>query len=67
MGVAVGSLQHKVAVVTGASRGAGRALAEDANVLEKSGEVLTVGDLAREYGFTDVDGREPAGFRMPKG
>ena len=42
-----------------------RALAEDTNVLEKSGGVFTVGDLAREYGFTDVDGRQPAAFRMP--
>lgn len=42
-----------------------RALAEDANVLAKSGGVFTVGDLAREYGFTDVDGRQPAAFRMP--
>lgn len=42
-----------------------RALAEDANVMAKSGEVLTVGDLAREYGFTDVDGRQPAAFRFP--
>jgi NAD(P)-dependent dehydrogenase (short-subunit alcohol dehydrogenase family) len=42
-----------------------RALAEDERVMEKSGQVLTVGDLAREYGFTDTDGRQPAGFRMP--
>jgi len=44
-----------------------RALAEDADLMRRSGEVFTVGDLAREYGFTDVDGRQPAGFRMPKG
>jgi NAD(P)-dependent dehydrogenase (short-subunit alcohol dehydrogenase family) len=43
-----------------------RALAEDENVMQKSGEVLTVGDLAREYDFTDIDGRQPAAFRMPK-
>jgi NAD(P)-dependent dehydrogenase (short-subunit alcohol dehydrogenase family) len=42
-----------------------RTLAEDPNVLEKSGQLLTVGDLAQEYGFTDVDGRQPAAFRMP--
>jgi hypothetical protein len=24
-----------------------------------------VGDLAREYGFTDVDGRQPPAFEMP--
>jgi NAD(P)-dependent dehydrogenase (short-subunit alcohol dehydrogenase family) len=42
-----------------------RALAEDADVMRRSGQVFTVGDLAREYGFTDVDGRKPEGFRMP--
>ena len=44
-----------------------RALATDPNVLAKSSEVFAVGDLAREYGFTDVDGRQPEGFRFPKG
>ena len=34
------------------------ALAADANILAKSGRVLTVGQLATEYGFTDVDGRQ---------
>jgi NAD(P)-dependent dehydrogenase (short-subunit alcohol dehydrogenase family) len=34
------------------------ALAADANVLAKSGRVLTVGELAPEYGFTDVGGRQ---------
>jgi NAD(P)-dependent dehydrogenase (short-subunit alcohol dehydrogenase family) len=42
-----------------------RALAEDPDVMRRSGEMFTVGDLAREYGFTDVDGGQPAGFRMP--
>jgi NAD(P)-dependent dehydrogenase (short-subunit alcohol dehydrogenase family) len=40
------------------------ALAADRDVLAKSGEVLTVGELAREYGFTDVDGSQPAAFRL---
>jgi NAD(P)-dependent dehydrogenase (short-subunit alcohol dehydrogenase family) len=44
-----------------------RSLAEDANVMEKSGQLFTVGDLAREYGFTDVDGRQPVAFRFPSG
>ncbi|MBV9282220.1 MAG: SDR family NAD(P)-dependent oxidoreductase, partial [Chloroflexi bacterium] len=35
---------------------AAAALAADPNVLARSGSVLTAGDLAREYGFTDVDG-----------
>jgi hypothetical protein len=42
------------------------ALAADPRVLERSGRVLAVGDLAREYGFTDVDGRQPETFRLPK-
>ena len=42
-----------------------RALAEDANVMNKSGQLFTVGDLAQEYGFTDIDGRQPAAFRFP--
>ena len=33
------------------------ALAADPNVLEKTGKIHFVGNLAREYGFTDVDGR----------
>jgi NAD(P)-dependent dehydrogenase (short-subunit alcohol dehydrogenase family) len=34
------------------------ALAGDANVMAKSRRVLTVGELAAEYGFTDVNGRQ---------
>jgi NAD(P)-dependent dehydrogenase (short-subunit alcohol dehydrogenase family) len=41
------------------------ALAADREVMRKSGEVLEVGALAREYGFTDVDGTQPAPFRLP--
>jgi NAD(P)-dependent dehydrogenase (short-subunit alcohol dehydrogenase family) len=40
------------------------ALAEDARAIEKTGQVLEVGALAREYGFTDVDGSQPAPFRI---
>jgi NAD(P)-dependent dehydrogenase (short-subunit alcohol dehydrogenase family) len=40
------------------------ALATDANVMAKSGRVLTVGDLAKEYGFTDVDGRQLPPFQI---
>ncbi len=43
-----------------------RALAEDPDVMRHTGKAVTVGDLAREYGFTDIDGRQPAAFRMPK-
>jgi dehydrogenase/reductase SDR family member 1 len=35
------------------------ALASDPNVMEKSGRALVAAALAREYGFTDVDGKQP--------
>jgi NAD(P)-dependent dehydrogenase (short-subunit alcohol dehydrogenase family) len=35
------------------------ALAADPNVRRKSGAALYVGDLADEYGFTDLDGSQP--------
>ncbi|MGN6792737.1 MAG: SDR family NAD(P)-dependent oxidoreductase [Streptosporangiaceae bacterium] len=38
------------------------ALAADDNVLAKSGQVLTTPALAREYGFTDVDGTQVSVF-----
>lgn len=41
------------------------ALADDPRVAERSGGCFTAGDLARAYGFTDVDGRQPPGFRLP--
>jgi NAD(P)-dependent dehydrogenase (short-subunit alcohol dehydrogenase family) len=34
------------------------ALAADPKVLQKTGKIHFVADLAREYGFTDVDGRQ---------
>jgi hypothetical protein len=34
-------------------------------VMDKSGQVVEVGTLAREYGFTDVDGTQPPPFRVP--
>ena len=40
------------------------ALAADANVMAKTGRPLKVGELAREYGFTDVDGRVVAPFAL---
>jgi NAD(P)-dependent dehydrogenase (short-subunit alcohol dehydrogenase family) len=40
------------------------ALATDPRVIDKSGQLLEVGTLAREYGFTDVDGSQPAPFRL---
>lgn len=35
------------------------ALAQDADVLERSGQLCSSWELAREYGFTDYDGRRP--------
>jgi NAD(P)-dependent dehydrogenase (short-subunit alcohol dehydrogenase family) len=40
------------------------ALAMDANVMARSGRVLTVGQLAAEYGFTDIDGRQLPPFQI---
>lgn len=36
------------------------ALASDANVLTKSGQVLVAATEAAHYGIADVDGRQPA-------
>jgi NAD(P)-dependent dehydrogenase (short-subunit alcohol dehydrogenase family) len=41
------------------------ALARDTRIIGKSGQLLEVGALAREYGFTDVDGSQPPPFRIP--
>jgi NAD(P)-dependent dehydrogenase (short-subunit alcohol dehydrogenase family) len=35
------------------------ALARDESVLERSGRALVAAELAREYGFTDLDGSQP--------
>jgi NAD(P)-dependent dehydrogenase (short-subunit alcohol dehydrogenase family) len=40
------------------------ALAGDPKVLDKSGAVHRVADLAREYGFTDTDGRQVEAFEI---
>ena len=40
------------------------ALAGDPQVMEKTGEVLRVADLAKAYGFTDIDGRQVKAFEM---
>jgi NAD(P)-dependent dehydrogenase (short-subunit alcohol dehydrogenase family) len=41
------------------------ALAADPQVMQRSGQVLRVGDLAEAYGFADVDGRRIPAFEMP--
>ena len=40
------------------------ALAGDPAVMAKTGTVHRVADLAREYGFTDIDGRQVPAFEM---
>ena len=42
------------------------ALAADPAVLGRSGRVHRVADLAREYGFTDVDGRQVEAFELDR-
>jgi NAD(P)-dependent dehydrogenase (short-subunit alcohol dehydrogenase family) len=44
--------------------GAVVALATDTNVMARSGRALTVGELACEYGFTDIDGRQLPPFQI---
>ena len=41
------------------------ALASDPKIIEKSGQLLEVGTLAPEYGFTDIDGSQPPPFKLP--
>ncbi len=38
------------------------ALASDPNIMDKTGHALSAGYLAREYNFTDIDGRQPPGY-----
>ncbi len=40
------------------------ALAADPDILRHTTKILAVGDLAREYAFTDVDGSQPEAFRI---
>ena len=40
------------------------ALAADTNVSRFTGEAIMVAELAREYGFTDVDGTQPLPFEV---
>ncbi len=35
------------------------ALASDPDIMRKSGQVLVAASLALEYGFTDIDGKQP--------
>lgn len=44
-----------------------RGLALDPKVSKKSGKILLTGDLAKEYGFTDIDGKTPMNMRSLSG
>ena len=58
-------LSPETAAMTESTEYVGRAvaaLAADPNVLEKTGKLLTVVDVAKEYGFTDIDGRQVSLF-----
>ncbi|MEJ1166431.1 SDR family NAD(P)-dependent oxidoreductase [Variovorax sp. CCNWLW186] len=59
--------EHPALARTESPRYLGRAiaaLAGDAGVMQKSGSVHRVADLAREYDFTDIDGRQPEAFEL---
>lgn len=59
------NLTPELAAMTESAEFPGRAiaaLAADERVMEKSGQVLTTPALAREYGFTDVDGSQQSTF-----
>jgi NAD(P)-dependent dehydrogenase (short-subunit alcohol dehydrogenase family) len=43
------------------------AIASDPNVIAKSGQLVFVGDAAKEYGFTDIDGRYIGNFYRATG
>ena len=40
------------------------ALASDPNIMGKSGQVLLAAALAQEYGFTDIDGKQPRPLKL---
>jgi NAD(P)-dependent dehydrogenase (short-subunit alcohol dehydrogenase family) len=59
------NLTPEVAATTESAEFTGRAvaaLAADPGVLAKSGQVLTTPGLARDYGFTDIDGTQQSSF-----
>ena len=42
-------------------------LAADPKVMRRSGQAFRAGELAREYAFTDIDGRRVSPFTVPEG
>lgn len=54
--------------LTESTRYAGRAvvaLATDPQIMLHSGKILTTGEVARIYGFSDIDGTQPEFFQIP--
>ncbi|XP_035680114.1 dehydrogenase/reductase SDR family member 1-like [Branchiostoma floridae] len=41
-------------------------LADDPNIMQRSGKVLIAAELGEVYGFKDIDGRQPPNFRRVK-
>jgi len=56
-------LAGKVALVAGATRGAGRGIAVQLGTAGATGQSLSSGPLAKVYGFTDLDGSQPDAWR----
>ena len=46
---------------------AAAALAADPQIIKKTGQILLAGELAKEYGFEDIDGTQPQPQHMVKG
>ena len=40
------------------------ALACDPNIISRTGQILNIGNLSREYGFTDIDGTQPPPYQI---
>jgi len=38
------------------------AMSSDKNIIKKTGQILVAAELAREYGFTDIDGIQPVPY-----
>jgi NAD(P)-dependent dehydrogenase (short-subunit alcohol dehydrogenase family) len=63
-------LYGKALAVAESTEFAGRvidALARDTKRMERSGKVLVAAELAREYGITDIDGKQPPSYRKALG
>ncbi|XP_076113002.1 dehydrogenase/reductase SDR family member 1-like [Mytilus galloprovincialis] len=58
------SIIYSIALSTEYEGKAVVALATDLNIMKKSGKILMTADLGYEYGFKDVDGREPMNIRQ---